>query len=146
MSPAESMAAGGHPPNNLPNMSRHSIIDKSCWAAFCDAYSRQHQGWIACVETIEPGLDPPAVALVVHLPLQGVVLQDRQPVPELLVCLGVGEQLFTHRIIRPAQIAALQTESGLDEGLQIRDEGGGLYRIRFRAPASPETLDGVAAV
>ncbi len=78
------------------------------------------------------------------LALQGIVLQDRQPVPELLICLGVGEKLFTHRIIRPAQIVALQTESGLDEGLQISDESGGLHRIRFRAPASPETLDGVA--
>jgi hypothetical protein len=132
-------------------MTRRTTIDKQCWAAFCDAYSRQHQGWIANVETYDPRLAESAglqasaglLPLVSNLALQGLVFEDRHAHTDLVVSVGGGENLVTHRIVEPSQIVTLQTDSGLDEGLLIHDENGGLMRIRFRAPASPEALDGI---
>jgi len=125
-------------------MTRRTTIEKQYWAEFCDAYSRQHRGWIASIEAhdarmSESGLLPIASSQA----LQGIVLQGRHPQPDLIVSAGSGENLLTHRIVQPTQIVALQTDSGLDEGLQIYDENGGLVQLRFRVPASPEALDGV---
>ncbi len=128
----------------------HSAIDKLFWHTFCDAYSRQHQGWITSVEAIESTQEPDAVPtpfmLVANVALQGIVLQNHQPEPDLLVCMGRDMDLYTHRIVRPTLIEALQTDRGLDEGLLIHDEKGGIHRLRFRVPASPDVLDGISPV
>ncbi len=133
----------------------HSAIDRASWYLFCNAYSRQHQGWIGSVEAIEPAPqetgaareeEPAPVTLADNVALQGIVLQGHQQEPELLVCMGRGTDLFTHRIARPTLIEALQTDLGLDEGLLIHDEKGGVHRIRFRVPASPDVLDGISPV
>ena len=128
-------------------MTKSSEIAKKLWPGFCDDYSRQHQGWLVSLETHDP-LNSPAhlQAMAGELAFQGVVLQDHGPAPELLVTLGRGEEIFTHRIVQPTRIITLETDAGLHEGLLIQDDNGGQLRIRFRVPASPEALDGWVAL
>ncbi len=128
-------------------MTKSSDIAKKLWPGFCDGYSRQHQGWLVSLEIHDP-LAPTSnpQAMAGELAFQGIALQDHGPAPELLVTLGRAEEIFTHRVVQPARIAALETDAGLHEGLLIQDENGGQFKIRFRAPASPETLDGWVAL
>lgn len=136
------------------SQSKRTEIAKNHWQSFCDNYTRQHQGWIVKVDIFDPSMSnhrrgepsPRLKALAADLAFRGIVFQDSESHPELLINLGSGKELFTHRLMRPAQIVTLETTEGLHEGLLIHDSNGGMVQIRFREPANPELLDGWIAL
>ncbi len=128
-------------------MTKSSEIARRHWLRFCDHYSRQHRGWLVSLEIQDPAkLASPPQLMTGELTFQGIALQDHGQIPELLVTLGRAEEIFTHRVVQPTRIAALETGDGLHEGMLIQDENHGQLKIRFRAPARPESLNGWVAV
>jgi hypothetical protein len=134
-------------------MKTRSEIAKGLWQSFCASYTRQHVGWMVKVDVYDPSMSrlcgetpSPCLKLMANdLTFQGIALEDRSSRPQLLVTLASNGELFTHRLMRPTHIVAIETASGLHEGLLIHDKTGGLMQIRFREPASAELLDGCIA-
>ncbi|MGR8933123.1 MAG: DUF5335 family protein [Gammaproteobacteria bacterium] len=125
-------------------------IAKNQWQSFCDGYTRQHLGWLVKVDIYDPSMsklcrDSPAPslkAMAIDMAFRGIVFQSDGFRPELLINLGSGKELFTHRLIHPTHIVSVKSAAGLHEGLLIHDRKGGIVQIRFREPANPELLDG----
>jgi hypothetical protein len=129
-------------------------IAKNQWQSFCEDYTRQHEGWIVKIDVYDPSMSKLGgnklpirlQSLAVDLMFRGIVFQDGGGRPELLVNLGRGKELFTHRLMRPTHIVALESDNGFHEGLLLHDRNGGLVQIRFREPARPELLNGWLAL
>lgn len=134
--------------------STRTEIARNQWRSFCDGYSRQHQGWIVKVNIYDPSMSKLSYynptsrfkTMANDLAFRGIVFEDFGPRPELLVNLGSGTELITHRLMQPTHIVEVETVNGLHEGLLIHDRNGGVMQIRFREPANPEMLDGWVAL
>jgi hypothetical protein len=118
-------------------------IRASEWSDFLDAFSRQHEGWLVTVEDIPHAAGGSRVEAR-ELPLQGVFVDDSR---EHNISIAVGrtaDDHLTHTISRPTRLIAEQNDAGADEGLTIERRAGRSTQIRFRAPARPDEVDGVA--
>ena len=98
-------------------MDSHEIA-RPDWPRVLDQFSREHRGWLA------------SVANTVQAPLRSVALEDNA----IVVRLGGVPEL---RIEAPS---ALRIEK---LGLDI-EAGSVITRVRFRAAAPAEALDGLA--
>jgi hypothetical protein len=117
-------------------------IRGSDWAHFLDAFSRQHEGWLVTVEDIPRGGGSPRVE-VRELPLQGVFVDPREHNISLAVGRTADDHL-THTISRPTRLIVEQNDAGADEGLKIERRTGRSTHVRFRVPARPDEVDGIA--
>lgn len=130
-------------------MTKTTEIARIEWPTFCECFTRQHRGWLASVEVseastinLQPGDTGSRMNSVArNLSLQGVTLEQRGAETELLVTVGRGSRLLTHRVMRPIRISAVVTDSGAHEGLHVREAGGAEMQIHFRVPVKPETLN-----
>jgi len=116
-------------------------IPKEEWAMFLDQFSRDHRAWIATIE--RSGLSHrdiierriAGVAPEMHgRQIRGVAIQFQD---EAGASIG-------WRVEAPTRLRADETKDGLVQSLEIEGQDGDCTRIRFRAVAPPEALDGVA--
>jgi hypothetical protein len=120
-------------------------IPRTEWAPFLDAFSRQHEGWLTTIEVVTTGLG--AHREVRDKPLTGIT-EDRIRGDAASIAVSAGERPedhVTHVIERPSRVALELTEEGAHKGLRIESESGEMTLVLFRAPALPETLDGVVS-
>lgn len=128
-------------------MTKATEIAATAWQTFCEYFTRQHRGWLTSIEAVE--IDPrrgdagPNITIIARdLPLQGVTLEQRAAELDLLVTVGKGRELFTHRVPGPTRIFALETGSGAHEGLRVEGDRETAITLQFRFPVKPETLNG----
>jgi len=118
-------------------------IARAEWAAFLDTFSRQHEGWLTTIEVVTSGLG--VHREVRNKPLTGVT-EDRKRGDAASITVSAGERPedhVTHVIERPSRVAMELTKQGAHKGLRIESENGEMTLVLFRAPALPETLDGM---
>jgi len=146
-------------------------IDRQKWDGFCEAFSRQHHGWLVDVEASDPvwpgsphaqslnaeiseydfqTLDERIAVETIHrkVLMQSVVLQS----VSLAYCPSGEEQIvitaetregksWTHAVQKPARVRLEHTENGADEALYV-DTGRYTIVVRFPITAPMEALDG----
>jgi hypothetical protein len=120
-------------------------IPRAEWGPFLDAFSRQHEGWLTTIEVVTSGLG--AHREVRDKPLVGIS-QDRKRGDAASIAVSAGERPedhVTHVIERPSRVALELTEEGAHKGLRIESDSGEMTLVLFRAPALPETVDGMAS-
>lgn len=120
-------------------------IPRNEWAPFLDAFSRQHEGWLTTIEVVTSGLG--AHREVRDKPLVGIS-EDRKRSDAASISVSAGERPedhVTHVIERPSRVALELTEEGAHKGLRIESENGEMTLVLFRAPALPETVDGMVS-
>lgn len=112
------------------------------WTAFCDAFSRRHQGWLAKLSVLDPKLGAQVEAA--ELPLQGVVADPRG----LGIAISLGERPddVEHAVRHPRRVwveLAGERDEG-EEALEIESADGTRAILEFRGAFLPETVDGLA--
>ncbi|MGZ4814425.1 MAG: DUF5335 family protein [Terriglobales bacterium] len=118
-------------------------IPSNEWKSFLDGFSRQHDMWVA---NIVVTLDGKQLVEAKECRLEGVspdkkTANDRLHV--MVICQN-GDHL-DHSIEKPSSITFRRDANGAHVGLDITSADGSQTILRFRAPARPETLDGVVA-
>jgi hypothetical protein len=112
------------------------------WPEFLDAFSRQHRAWLATVE--QPAGDIQATAAEPR-PLAAVTSEQAgRRIFAIEIAFAGDSHGGVVRVENPASVRLRKTEDGADRGLEIVDDEGVCTRVRFRAAARPEMLDGVA--
>ena len=118
-------------------------IHPARWAAFLDAFGRQHRGWLVSVEVSNAA---GAQMEVRERPFQGVSVDDGGQRRSAFIDTGDREGGFlTFAVPSATRILFLRTSSGAHRGLSITSSDGSVTTIRFRSPAFPEMLDGIPA-
>lgn len=102
-------------------------IDRNDWSDFFESFTLQHARWLVSVDDERESL-----------PLEGIIARD----DHIVVTLG-GDVRHHRRISIDAARVDVAQSGGADEGLAIESKEGHITRLRFRAPAAPELVDGV---
>ena len=108
-------------------------IPRGEWPAFLAQFGRRHRSWLMTIEA--EGRSDGAVQAVDE-PLESLAAEGGA----VLVRLRNREPL---RIDAPRRLSVDVTERGEELGLDLENERGVVTRLRFRAAALPEELDGV---
>ena len=126
-------------------------ISPELWPTFCEDFSRQHRGWLVTTSVLDGVSQTPLPErdqCHIHptardLPFAGLTLEPNGQ--DLVLLLGEGKLHVSEPIHRVRRIVMLETDDGAHAGVRIEksDETGVL--VRFRVPAHPERLNGVAA-
>lgn len=118
-------------------------IPREAWSRTLNDFSAMHEGWLvsADVLTAEMGAQPE----VHDLPLVGVVAEpDRDGGTITISAAHPAAGQITHTIHSPTRLWIERTDEGADAAVQIESADGAKTIVRFRTPALPETVDGVA--
>jgi Family of unknown function (DUF5335) len=110
-------------------------IPREQWSNFFDAFSRQHEGWLATLEVFKSNLGAQSEAS--ELPLEGVSISS----PDA-ISVSFGEDV-THTIDQPEHVWVETTIEGVNAALEIESKDQTKTLLRFRSPMPPEMVDGV---
>ena len=114
-------------------MNRREIPRKD-WPEFLESFGRRHRSWLATVE--EWPREAPERRHAVDEPLESLAPEDGA----VAIHLGDGRVV---RVEAPQALRVDVTARGEELGLDL-ETGRGVTRLRFRAAALPEELDGMA--
>ena len=109
-------------------------IPRREWPQFLASFGRRHRSWLATIE--EWPREAPERTRAVDQPLESLDAEDGA----IAIRLGNGEVL---RVEAPQALRIDVTERGEELGFDL-DTARGVTRLRFRAAALPEELDGIA--
>ena len=109
-------------------------IPRQEWPQFLASFGRRHRSWLATIE--EWPREAPERTRAVDQPLESLDAEDGA----IAIRLGNGEVL---RVEAPQALRIDVTERGEELGFDL-DTARGVTRLRFRAAALPEELDGIA--
>jgi len=109
-------------------------IPRREWPQFLASFGRRHRSWLATIEEWPRGA--PERTRAVDRPLESLGAEDGA----IAIHLGGGEVL---RVEAPRALRVDVTARGEELGLDL-DTARGTTRLRFRAAALPEELDGIA--
>lgn len=123
-------------------MTEHKEIASEQWTTFCEEFSRQHHGWWADIEVSVPGQEPRRATD--ELLFQGIAEEQCAGGVELVLSLADSARLMLTRVSQPVKLEAELSADGSHEGLRIQSRDGRITWLRFRSPAHPEELDGIA--
>jgi hypothetical protein len=116
-------------------------IPKDQWQEFLDSFSRLHQGWLADVQVLgdQTGWHFEAKGL----PFRGAAYETKgSGKNEVSIFIDQSpEEGITHTVSYPTHIRLEQTDSGVDQGLEVEAKDGSKTVVRFRNPASPDLVD-----
>jgi len=120
-----------------------SEIPREQWTFFCDAFSRQHERWLAFVEVLHPhlGAQPEADAL----PFAGITADTKDGECALSLMLGEARSdHITHVVPNPMRMTLERCEAAdrSYEVLSIEGGDGTQTLLRFKPQILPEMLDG----
>lgn len=117
-------------------------VPRDEWPEFLETFSRQHRAWLTTVEQPAGEIAAPAAE---PRPLAGVTSEgDGRRVSAIEIAFAGNSHGGVVRIQNPASLRLRKTDGGADRGLEIVDDDGVCTRVRFRAAAIPEMLDGIA--
>lgn len=123
-------------------------IPQHQWQEFGRSFSRQHRDWLVTVDVAvasrpePPSQEEHAGILVSEQPLKGLAVEQREGATELWISAGEEHSHLAHRIPNPEHLWFEEAEDGLHAGLRVA-AAGQITRLRFRAAARPEELDGL---
>ena len=120
-------------------------IPRPEWNSFFDAFSRQHEGWLATLEVFAPDLGAQEEAR--ELPLEGVSIASGNNAAEsIAINLGKDPQdHITHTVTAPEHVWLEQTSEGANAALEIESANETKTLLRFRSALPSEMIDGVVA-
>jgi Family of unknown function (DUF5335) len=118
-------------------------IPRNEWKSFFDAFSKQHEGWLATLEILDQELGAQEEAH--ELPLEGVSLTSAGNEPEAIsIDLGsTSNAHVSHSIPEPAHVRVQQTSEGANAALEIEANDGTQTLLRFRSALPSEMVDGL---
>jgi hypothetical protein len=122
------------------------------WELSCGSFERAHRGWIITLREMSTSLlerDPARAQKEGHELARGEALSDVRLVEEdgdtrIELRVGEGPDASAHVIEEPVRVLVERTSDGADAGLRVDDEEGCSSVLRFRVPARPADLDGLA--
>src|SRR4051812_17891956 len=118
-------------------------IPREEWNRFFEAFSRQHEGWLATLEILD---DEVGAQKEIHqLPLQGVSIaaeDDGSKSIEITMGRSAGDHI-SHLIENPIHVWLEQTAEGANAALEIEAKDQSKILLRFRSPMPPEFVDGI---
>jgi len=120
-------------------------ISREDWNNFFDAFSRQHEGWLATLEVF--GSDVGAQEEAHELPLEGIsISSEGKGADSIAISLGkTPEDHVTHTIVKPEHVWLKQTSGGANAAVEIESENENKTLLRFRSALPPEMVDGIVA-
>lgn len=112
------------------------------WGRALDEFSAIHEGWLASLDILDPGLG--AQPQIRDLPLRGITAEMslRNPTITISAAREDGE-FFTHSISSPTHVRIERTNEGADVALEVESAEGTTAILRFKTIAAPETVDGI---
>lgn len=130
-------------------MDEFEMIPSDQWQVFCDEFSRSHRGWLIriwVVDTVslEAGSAETFDMAVRDLELAEVSLEHHGERFDLVIMARDGETHTDHLVRGVSAVMQEHDVDGNPSGLRIDSSGGQTTLVRFRVPARPETLDGLA--
>jgi hypothetical protein len=119
-------------------------IPRTEWRSFCNAFSRQHEGWLTTLEVLSSDLGGQLEAS--DMPFQSIGADLKGSDPDAIqITVGSGPYDEVTRIVyRVTRLSFEQSESGAHEGLEVLTAEGERTVLRFRAAQYPEALDRIA--
>lgn len=117
-------------------------VRRADWRRTFDEFSAIHEGWLISLEIIDPIAGSRRELL--NLPLLGVSADgghDDERVT-ISVARSTGEHV-SHVVRAPTHVVLERREDGADIALRIDSANGTQAIIHLRAPALPETVDGL---
>ena len=115
-------------------------IPREQWSSFLDAFSRQHEGWLATLEVFDKTIGAQAEAE--ELPFEGISF-DNGKSGSIIIMLGDLPDHVTHTIEQPRHLWLQLTPQGADAALEIQAADESNTLLRFRSPMLPELVDGI---
>jgi hypothetical protein len=117
-------------------------IPREDWNNFFDAFSREHEGWLATLEVFAPDIGAQEEAR--ELPLEGISVASGNEADAIAINLGkTPEDHVTHTVTKPEHVWLDQTSEGAKAALEIESGDDTKTLLRFRSALRPEMLDGV---
>ncbi len=113
------------------------------WQSFLVRFGRAHRAWLTTVERLAAG--QPSHVEAASRPLD-TITPIGAPDGHLAIEVRFQDaaEPVTMLVRRPTALRVEETADGAERGLDIEDADRGCTRVRFRATALPETLDGMA--
>lgn len=119
----------------LRKLSMLNEVPRPEWPGLLSRFSREHRAWLATVVELRKGVQ---AIRAVERPLGSVVLEEPE---SLAIRFADGSPQVL--VAAPRALRIEETPAGAECGLEIESPQA-VTRLRFRAAALPETLDGVA--
>lgn len=116
-------------------------IPQDQWQEFLDTFSRLHQGWLADVQVLSDQTGRHFEAK--GLPFRGAAFETKGTGKnEVSIFIDQSpKEDITHTVSYPTHIRLEQSDGGEDQGLEVEANDGTKTVVRFRHPASPDTVD-----
>ncbi len=116
-------------------------IPQDQWQEFLDTFSRLHQGWLADVQVF--GDQTGRHVETKGLPFRGASFETKgSEKNEVAIFIDQSpKEDITHIVSYPTHIRLEQTDTGVDQGLEVEAKDGTKTIVRFRNPASPDMVD-----
>lgn len=118
-------------------------IPRSEWKAFCDRFSREHEGWLATVEVLDENIGAQIEAK--DLPLAGISADAKGGAGDAIEIFLAAEpeRTLTHVVPAPKRLWVLSTDEGAEQALELEAPGGKTI-LRFRSAMRADMVDGIA--
>lgn len=114
-------------------------IQRDRWQAFFNEISKLYQGWAVTIEALAGEMGDQPVADGV--PLQGISFETKgSAAGDLLIEVGdIGTPYEVHRINRPQNVRAADTQPGTETDIQVdsQDRTSTIIHIRRRPELPP---------
>ena len=123
--------------------SQRMVLAREEWARALNGFTRRHDGWLVSLDVCP--LTGERQREFENLPLLGVSSDRLDPNGTLAISVSRSRvQHLTHIIHAVEQVSVVQTADGAEAALWIDAADGSRTVMRFRVPAPPETVDGLA--
>jgi putative phosphoribosyl transferase len=121
-----------------------SIVPVGEWSTFVQAFNRRHRGWLTFINTTTG--DGRSHEFSIARPLDSIeVVRNAGRISAFEVRFQDTMSPRSVVVLAPHIVRVDETARGAEQGLDVEDRYGRRTRIRFRATARPEEMDGIAA-
>ena len=130
-------------------MDELETIPSEQWQDFCQTFSRAHRGWlirmwVANPASLQAGASENTGMMIRDLALHEIAAETRGDRTDLVILARDQDSHVDHPIREIVSIMLERDAEGTETGLLIESADARSTLLRFRAPARPETLDGLA--
>lgn len=117
-------------------------LERKDWSRALDEFSAIHEGWLVSLDILsaEIGAQPE----ITNLPLVGVTFEPANGGTMTVTAAASASAQITHPIPSPVRAWIERNDVGADIAFDVESADGTKTILRFKTPALPETVDGVA--
>ena len=117
-------------------------IPRTKWSDALKEFSAIHEGWLVSIDVLSDAIG--AQPEVIDLPLLGTDFDASGGGLVTVAAARSASDHITHSIKAPRHIWMKRDKTGAVAALEIESADGTKVIVRFRVPALPETVDGIA--